>query len=298
MGILQTTDGSSLIYLKPVHVFGRDPNVADYILTNHICSRLHCVVRWQNGHWVLNDESKNGCFINGKRTERGTSVRLQKGDTFSVSHSDDPLWVLNNDECSRPVLVQLEGASFIELQNLNILPSEKQPECQIFKKGQEWIFETEQDAHPVLEGSQVVIDGHRWTFYPNQLLDETEYRDRSNQQALCLEFNVSRNEEHVQLTLDSGKQIFDLGHKTYHYLLLEMARYQLQDEIENENEKGWIANDLLLHNLKIDINHLNIQIYRARKSIRKFSNQLSQSLIERRRGEIRLLPCNIIINQV
>ena len=53
----------------------------------------------------------------------------------------------------------------------------------------------------------------------------------------------------------------------------------------------------LLLNLKIDVSHLNIQIYRARKSISKFSKSLSESLIERRRGEIRLKPCNIVINK-
>lgn len=297
MGILKTLDGSRLIYLKPVHVFGRDPNVADYILTSDACSRMHCVIRWQGDHWVLTDESRNGCFVNGKQIETGSSVALREGDTLTVADDGDSQWVLFNGDCSLPVLVQLDASAYLELHPLNILPSEQQPECQIFKSGYGWVFETDKNSHPISEGSQVVINDKRWVFYPNHLLDETELRENAKSKTLTLEFDVSRNEEHVQLILGNGTEIFNLGHKSHHYLLLEMARYQLQDDIDNEKEKGWITNDLLLHDLKIDINNLNIQIYRARKSLRKFSEQLSQNLIERRRGELRLRPCNIIINQ-
>jgi hypothetical protein len=297
MGILKTPDNSRLIYLKPVHVFGRDPSVADYILSSHSCSRMHCVVKWHYDHWVLVDESKNGCFINGELADKGAIIRLFKGDTLSVAGDEDPQWTLVDENCSKPALVQLDASECRELNALNILPSEAQPECQIFKGGKGWVFETDQDTHPISEGSQIVIGGKRWIFYPNQLLDKIEFRERSHTQTLTLEFSVSRNEEHVQLSVNIGGKIFDLGNKTYHYLLLEMARYPLEDDVDNIKEQGWITNDLLLLNLKIDVNHLNVQIYRATRSINKFSKRLSESLIERRRGEIRLKPCNILINK-
>ncbi len=286
----------SLICLKPVHIFGRDPNIADFVLKKDSFSRMHCVFRWQNGSWFLTDESKNGCYINGDRIEQGRSMRLNKGDVFSIGNEREDQWVLTNDERPKPVLVSSDNDDYMELQTLNILPNEKQPECQILQKGQEWIFEKEHDFFPIAEGFQFSLNNNSWTFYPNHLLDETEFRGRVGEKPPNLTFNVSRNEEHIQLIFEFTVGVFDLGHKTHHYLLLEMARHLLDDPTETEKERGWMNNDLLLHNLKIDINHLNIQIYRARKDIRKCSHYWGQSLIERRRGEIRLFPCNVVIN--
>lgn len=297
MGVLKTVNGSQVIYLKPVHVFGRDPNVADYLLTNQSCSRMHCVIRWQGNHWGLVDESTNGCLVNGELVEKGLSVRLFKGDTVTIAGDETSKWRMYDEAPAKPVLVRLDGGDFIELTNLNILPSEKQPECQIFNSADAWVYESNQDSHLISEGSQVDISGQRWVFYPNQNLDKTVFKERAISDDLAADFSVSRSEEHVHISVFFGGRSYDLGHKTYHYLLLEMARYQLEDDIDNIKEKGWINNDLLLHNLKIDVNHLNIQIYRTRKAVSKISKRLSETFIERRRGEIRLKPCKITINQ-
>jgi hypothetical protein len=296
MGILKSLHSQSTIYLKPVHIFGRDPNIADFILKKDSFSRMHCVIRWQNGLWFLTDESKNGCFINGDRIEQGRSMRLNKGDVFSVGSEREDQWVLTDDDRPKPALVSLESNDHIELQTLNMLPDEKQPECQILQKGQDWFYEKDHESIPINEGFQIKLNNQHWTFYPNHLLDETEFRGRVGEQTPSLSFHVSRNEEHVQLVFEFNGGVFDLGNKTHHYLLLEMARHLLADETDAEKERGWMSNELLLHNMKIDINHLNIQIYRARKDIRKCSHYWGQSLIERRRGEIRLFPCNVTIN--
>lgn len=72
MGILKDLTTGRSIYLKPTHILGRDPNIVDTPLTNPMCSRLQCVLHYQNGSWFINDKSKNGTFLNGKRLSQKT----------------------------------------------------------------------------------------------------------------------------------------------------------------------------------------------------------------------------------
>jgi hypothetical protein len=55
------------------------------------------------------------------------------------------------------------------------------------------------------------------------------------------------------------------------------------------SDQGWIYADTLAKNIGIDINYLNIQIFRARKQFADiFSGQISaEDFIERRAGKIR-----------
>ena len=296
MGVLKSLNTASLIYLKPVHIFGRDPNVADTVLCSGASSRMHCVIRWQAGAWFLTDESKNGCFVNGNRIEQGHGVRLSRGDIFSTEMNGDSQWVLSDDSQPKAVILSEDAVSYRELQVLNILPDEERPECQVLQQGTQWFFEKEHDFYPITEGFRMTIEGEDWLFYPNHLLDETAFSGVVTEVLPTLTFNVSRNEENIQLIFELGTKIIDLGHKTHHYLLLEMARYLQSDPAPLEKERGWVSNDWLLHQLRIDINNLNIQIYRARKAINECSHYWGQNLIQRRRGEIRLSPCAVKIN--
>ncbi len=293
MAILNLLDSDSLIYLKPVHIFGRDPSVADTILDNDSCSRMHCVIRWQAGMWFITDESRNGCYVNGERIAKGSGVHLAVNDIITIGKNDDVKWIMKDEKEPKPILLAQDKTSYLELSDLNILPNEAHPECQILKQGESWVFEHNDETQTIKENFECYIDGKSWIFFPNDLIQETKFYDKISDEKPKLNFHVSRNEEHIQLTVELGGKCFDLGHKTHHYLLLEMARHQLDDSTTSAKERGWMSNELLLNNMKIDINHLNIQIYRARATLRKCSAHWGQQLIERRRGEIRLYPCAI-----
>lgn len=297
MAILKALNNSTLIYLKPVHIFGRDPSVADSILDGESCSRMHCVIRWQTGLWYITDESRNGCSINGERIKKGSGFNLSQGDILSIGNDENGQWLVECDKGPKPVLICQEQNRFIELQTLNILPDELNPECQILLQNDEWLYENGQDFQVIKDNFALKIAGLEWVFHPNHLVQETKYNYPIEKDIPKLTFNVSRDEENIQLLFELDGKISDLGHKTHHYLLLEMARHQLEDSGASKKELGWISNDLLLNNMRIDSNHLNIQIYRAREAIRKCSSHWGQRLIERRRGEIRLCPCLLSINK-
>ncbi|GLS25287.1 FHA domain-containing protein [Marinibactrum halimedae] len=293
MAILRSTDSSSFIYLKPAHIFGRDPNTADQLLFDTACSRLHCVIRWQGNCWVLTDESRNGCYINGTPTKRGQTVRLKLGDIFAPSKSSQPQWQLEDDSEPTPVIITTCGSRLIKLSSFNLLPNEHTPICQLTQKNHQWYFEQGHDSVEISEGFIFDMAGQHWRFYPNYVVQETEvFEDNSTPMLI---FDVSQNQEHIGLSMNIDGRNIEFGYKAHHQFLLEMAKHKL--EFNSEKDAGWMSNDLLMHNLGIDINYLNIQIYRIRDAIKKYSPYWAQHLIERRRGEVRLSGCEIKIHQ-
>lgn len=293
MAILRSIDTSSFIYLKPAHIFGRDPNTSDQLLLEPACSRLHCVIRWQGNGWILTDESRNGCLINGKQMKRGQTLRLKKGDTFSPCKNTIHQWTVEDDSEPTPVIISTCGNHFIKLSAFNLLPNEYAPTCQLTQKGLQWFFEQGHDSLEVNEGFLFEMAGQHWRFYPNYLVQETEVFEESALPSLM--FTVSQHEEHVGLVLIVDGEKVDFGYKVHHQILLEMAQHKLN--FSNGKDAGWMSNDLIIHNLGIDVNYLNIQIYRARNAIKRYSTYWAQHLIERRRGEVRLTSCDILIDK-
>ena len=115
-----------------------------------------------------------------------------------------------------------------------------------------------------------------------------------------LTFNVSQNEEHVSLNLAISQRRFDLGQRNHHYLLLLLARKRMADNAKGIilSEQGWIYLEQLCQMLKLNENHINVQIYRIRKQM---TSILPQSLflpqiIERRTGQIRIVYDNAKVN--
>jgi len=120
---------------------------------------------------------------------------------------------------------------------------------------------------------------------------------------LFLQFHISLNEEHCSLIVsdDSGWQL-NLGERVHHYTLLTLARERLADMqhgIERYSQ-GWIEMDRLSRMLGLDVAHLNIQIFRARRQIAKeFPISMSlPDIVERRRREVRLAAVQVHIMRV
>lgn len=109
---------------------------------------------------------------------------------------------------------------------------------------------------------------------------------------LCLNFQISLNEEHTFLSISYGnKQDVDLGERAHHYSLLTLARRRLDDAKNglDPSSQGWLELAQLSKSLGIEPEHLNIQIFRARTQLLNALPQLAHlpSIIERRRGEVR-----------
>lgn len=271
-----------------MHTMGRDSVTVDTMLENSHCSRLQCVFRFQGGVWIISDKSKNGTFVNAKPIN-GEGLSLVMGDKISFP-GEKAYWTLDQATSPKPMLVCQQKRNYMELSSLNVLPNESNPELLISKQGEKWILEKGENAQVIYGGQYIHLSGKDWVFYPNDLIQETithlyiEEQDKF----LHLHFDISLNEENIRVVSNYKNKKTDFGYKAHHQLLLVLARYRIYDQERNIPvcEQGWMASDVLLHELGIEGNHLNISIYRLRKAF--ISTGFTESLIERRQGEIRI----------
>ena len=112
-------------------------------------------------------------------------------------------------------------------------------------------------------------------------------------------FCVSLNEEHVEIIVHKNQMLYSLGIKVHHYILLILARKMIEYKAVGfpKQEWGWISKHRLIDMLKINANYLNIQIYRAKKSVSVIDDALSKRLFQSRPGEVRLGPTELIIDK-
>ncbi len=107
-----------------------------------------------------------------------------------------------------------------------------------------------------------------------------------------MKFHVSLNEEHVFIALHEGvAPPLDLGERVHHYCLLVLARLRVADAARgiDGSSQGWVDVQQLARMLGLDVAHLNIQLFRARRQIQEVlpAGLADAQVVERRRGEVR-----------
>lgn len=104
-------------------------------------------------------------------------------------------------------------------------------------------------------------------------------------------FYVSLNEEHVVVGIDHGGKTSYLGERSHHCSLLALARLRLFDASRriDRSSQGWVDTIQLSNSLGIDEAHLNIHVFRARKSFALAMAGVDglPAIVERRRCEMR-----------
>ena len=70
---------------KPVFRLGRDGHQVDYMVKNPVVGRLHASLHVEDGRlYIVDETSKNGTYIAGKRLESGQKTELHQGDEFRL----------------------------------------------------------------------------------------------------------------------------------------------------------------------------------------------------------------------
>ncbi|WP_444893565.1 FHA domain-containing protein [Microbulbifer sp. TRSA001] len=299
MGLLVNSKTKQRIYLKSIHSMGRDAESCDTALYCPLCSRLQCVIRYQNSAWYLYDESRNGTYLNGAKLSSG-GIRLKEGDNISFPGDQDNNWTLEDISSPSSVLLFNGGEQYIELEKCNALPNERHPELLITKEEDSlhWFIEQGELVKPLRGGDRLYLSGQPWVFYPNDMVLETQaYQIQDSKDELHLFFGVSLNEENVQLVTSCRKIEKDMGYKVHHQLLVILARRLISDVNSGFplRDSGWIATDLLLRELRIEAAYLNILIYRSRTAFERAG--IKHPPIDRRQGELRLRPCRVSIQK-
>lgn len=109
--------------------------------------------------------------------------------------------------------------------------------------------------------------------------------------SLCIRH--SRHEEFIAASLRlSQGQTINLGARSHHQMLLELARIRLRDRAAGVPlaEEGWIHRDELTTRLGVDEAYVNVMVHRVRHQLRKTGVSAAGDIVERRRGigELRL----------
>jgi hypothetical protein len=152
--------------------------------------------------------------------------------------------------------------------------------------------ESDEATTPLCDQDVVVVDGDGWVLdLPVVDCATVDLGDGALAlDVIKLRFHVSRDEEHVEVTLLHDGAETTLASRTYHYLLLTLARARLSDRDLPPLDQGWLDRWQLCKMLAVDMNRLNVDVYRARRQLGKLGVHGAAGLIARRpsTGQIRL----------
>ncbi|HEX7025684.1 MAG TPA: FHA domain-containing protein [Gammaproteobacteria bacterium] len=298
MAILKSDKNGETIFLHVHHVFGRRKVANGTWLQDAEISSVHAAIRWSGERWLIKDHSKNGTWLNGNRMQPGAELPLVQGACIGFGHSEDNLYTVIDLSPPVPLLVRLdcEDIQVIELKSINALPTIKTPEAFVFLSDQgEWICEGEHRTFPLSDGHILHLGGSAWRFIAPGVSETTLDIVQSgivDRESVHLHFRVSLDEEHTFLKLGYNGEIYDLGERIHHFLLLTLARSRQADRERQIDpaEQGWVEIEDLSKMLGLEVSHTNIQIFRARKQVcEALAGKLSSvQLVERRRGAVRI----------
>jgi hypothetical protein len=293
MAILRPLEcGHQPFVLPDPCVVGRSP-ACDLVLGARDVSGQHAVLRFCGTHWEVCDlASRNGTHVDGVRLARGARARVRKGAHLRFGRELPGFELVDASE-PQPMARNLvtDEVRVGEDHHLDLSRA----------SGSDWrihqdalgTWVAERSGQATVLADRAVLPsrrGHAWRVYLPRACGGTwgggdEAPDVGPTVAdLSLRFACSRDEEHVELLARAGERTFDLGSRVHHYPLLVLARRRLADRTAGvaAGEQGWLPHCDLLRMLRVDDNHLNIMIHRARTQLRELGVADAAALVERR----------------
>jgi pSer/pThr/pTyr-binding forkhead associated (FHA) protein len=291
MGMLEQTQGGRRFSLGSGCLLGRNPKACDLRVEDQRVSSEHASLHWTGEGWELRDlGSRNGTFLEGRRLASGERVAVREGQRIQLGH--DTCFQLV--DASPPAARARHVASQRVRESSNdllLLPDDEEPRASLFLKGRaHWVLETGEEQRAVADQERLWLEGEEWVLELPAATPETLEGEAPTLGSIHLRIGVSRDEEHVEVTLVHGQQNKLLSPRAYHYLLATLARVWLQDQGSAEPERGWVDRETLCRMLATDGNKLNVDIHRVRKQLSSLGIQDAANVVERRpvSGHVRL----------
>lgn len=303
MAFLLDIEKNKNIPLAVHHTFGRLASSVNTQIDKPYVSKLHAAIEWNGFCWRIKHLGLNDTWVNKIAVPQGETRDLQVDDLIQIADRQDGGYRVLDLSPPRDMLWPLDGSGEqldpILLDSYNLLPDAQAPELALFfqERDQLWCVESidaSSEAQPLSNGDIVQMSAGQWQLMLAQVCGATEARTKQNQQLAQFKFvfNLSLDEETTELALVSGAQSIDLGVRTHHYMLLQLARHRAEDMAKglDINSRGWVYAEQLAAELGLDVTHLNIQIFRARKQIADSLAGIhgQEQVLQRRGGKIRL----------
>lgn len=307
----RVSDGVSIPLLAH-HTFGRRTDLVDTAVENPLISKIHAVIEYHSRSWFVRDLGGcNGTFLNDERIADNIRIKLNLGDKLQFAACNDAVFKVRNLAAPASVLFSVDDVEASKpLQGYNLLPGDSSPQCAVYysNKHLQWVLEDfsgNDECLQVLEPrKEFDVDGQRWLIHIHEDISKT-LEARSNMAELsqfqfC--FQRSQNCEHVSLLIQNCSQgcEYRLGERAHHELLYFLAEQRLVDETRglNQQEVGWIDTEQLCKAMGLDLSHINILLFRAKKQVSDClaNTEVVAKLIERRRGEIRFAHSSVTLS--
>lgn len=262
-------------YVPALCIVGRAPH-CDVRLASRLASGVHAEIRWNGSTWELRDlSSRNGTYVDRRRIAGGERVELDAGMMVAFGDPDEPYEVESTAPPVARACTDDDARIAREAEHdLLLLPGDDAPELTIFEDppGRWWAEDGDGHRHPLQAGQSLRCGGRNWIL-ELPLRTETTQRPRTDQiplDSMILRFAVSRDQEHVEVTIIHRDQAITLPARAHNELLLFLASARLRDrELPgiSEQETGWRYIDDVGTALGVDFNLLNQHKTRARKQL-------------------------------
>lgn len=264
-------------------------SLCDLVLTEPTVSAQHAVVQWTGTEWELRDlGSRNGTYLGDRRLDAGGGGPLELGARIRFGR-DSPTWELVDIGAPQLMAIALGSGQVRHAEGGYLaLPDAQAAEVCIYQEtGGAWNAERSGEPEPLVDRAVLTTaDGARWRVHLPTTLPGTveDGADLLLVAGLHLRFATSLDEEYVELVALCGHRRLDLQARAHHYPLLVLARRRLADRAAGlpEGEQGWIRQDELAKMLRMDDNHVNICIHRARTQLGRLGVHDAAALVERR----------------
>lgn len=267
------------------HLVGRAPE-ADLRLDALRVSTRHAELYHQEGGWLLRDlGSRNGTTVDGVAVAPGVPVPLSAGSRIAFAGN---VWRLVSAGPPRAAAVALVGDGVVEAEDGVItLPGGDAPVAVLaWEHAEGWSLRRGGEERAARDGDVVEAGGRAWRLsLPNALVVTQMSGDALPRADVVLRFEVSRDEEHVSLTVSWGGRTFAPPARAHAYTLVTLARHRLADERAAEippSERGWIDQEELCRRLRLDANLLHTHLFRARRQLADAGVPGAEGLVERR----------------
>jgi hypothetical protein len=264
---------------------GRSP--AAWVRLSHPCaSHEHAAIEWSGGHWRVRDlGSKNGTTVNGRACSTEWH-ELVAGDRLAFG-GDDERWLLTERLEPPPAAIGPEGRLRLGGHGFLALPDEAAPAAAVYAEGDGWRLDSDDKVTHVENGSHVHVGGEAWELLLPSAAGQSTLDLPSAVPLRSLEatFSFDRSEEHVRVTLRNDDVTIALPDRSFHYLLLVLARARVHDRMVrglSEEEAGWLDSAELARQLRVRPAKLNVDIFRARQLLAHHDVAGAAGLIERR----------------
>lgn len=288
MGLLRRVADGTRFHLRARHLVGRTPT-SDLVIARREVSGDHAVLRWTGRSWEIRDlGSRNGTWVNDERIPAGASREVPAGASLSFGAPGEA-WRLEDAGPPVTCAVPVAGGEVRSARDeLLAIPTDDAPVASVYAEADgRWVIEQGGNVEPVTDRQIVDVDGKAWQVFlaaPVELTLEPSFV-KTDIAKVRLRFFVSRDEEHVSLSVVSDGVERTLGSRSFHYVLLTLARLRLKDQTAPElpaSAHGWVYQDELLRKLGTDANKFGVDIFRARRQLLDAGVEGAAAIIERR----------------